>query len=321
MRKKTVIFLAAILLLVLLGGCGSEEEFVTEFADDKMEGMEYLYAGNEYGYYFDVYSEISKDKPRNGIMEMEKYSDDLYFMIENAGMERKMAVQVFIDYVQVPILVDGQKYFTYMVDADEHFSETFCFQLRDKISESVNHKATIAMTAYADKNEMDAEDEVTVDSHSLAYDMILVFNEENELVTDTLYDYEEARELYKDMYSGLIINTDMEEFKRKSPPRSLEVKPGEKIKLSYHTGGFDDCQEVLIILSLGMEQIQINNQNFIKCKVGEGNLFNGILEITAPEEEGRYDLTGWAVKDPFSESAGELVLLCDMPRFTIDVCE
>ncbi len=321
MRKKTVIFLAAILVLLLLGGCGSEEGLVAEFSDDKMEGMEHLYAGNEYGYYFDVYSEISKDKPRNGIMEMEKCSDDLYFMIENAGMERKMAVQVFIDYVQVPILVDGQEYFTYMVDTDEHFSETFCFRLRDKISESVNHKATVAMTAYADKNEMDAEDEVTVDSRSLAYDMILVFDEENELATDTLYDYEEARELYKDMYSGLIINTDMEEFKRKSPPRSLEVKPGEKIKLSYHTGGFDDCQEVLVILSLGMEQIPVNGQNFIKCKVGEGNLFNGILEITAPEEEGRYDLTGWVIKDPFSEFAGELVPLCDMPRFTIDVCE
>ncbi len=320
MKKGVNVFIVAVLILVLLCSCGKTEELTAEFSGEKMEGMEHLYAENEYGYYFDVYSEKSKDEPRNGIIKLENGSDDLYFMIENAGMERKMAVQIFVDYIQVPILVDGQEFFTYIVDADKHFSEEFCFHFCDKIDESVNHKITSVMTAYADKNEVNSEDEVTIDSHSLAYDMILVFDEENELLTDKLYDQEEARELYEDMYSGLIINTDLEEFKRKSPPRLLEVKPGEEIKLSYHVGGFDDCQEVLVLLSLGMEQIQINSQSFIKCKVSDGKIFNGILEITAPEEEGLYDLTGWVIKDPFSESAPESLPLRDMPRFTIKVC-
>lgn len=322
MKKRTVIFAVSFFLLMLIGGCRSEETAdIVEISGEKMEGMEHIYADNKYGYYFDIYSEQSKDSERNGIIEMESGLDNLYIMIENAGMERKMAVQIFIDYVQVPILIDGQEYITYMVDADERFSKEFCFQFRDRINESVNHKITVVMTAYADINEMNAGDEITFGSHSLAFDMILKFSDKNELFTDELYDYEEARELYEDMYSGLIINTDLEEFKRKSPPRSLEVKPGEKIKLSYHAGGYDDCQEVLILLSLGMEQTQVNSQNFIKCKVSDGEIFNGILEITAPIEEGKYDLTGWLIKDPFSESAPAYVPLSDIPRFTIDVQE
>lgn len=71
----------------------------------------------------------------------------------------------------------------------------------------------------------------------------------------------------------------------------------------------------------GMEQTEVNSQKYLRCKVGDKKIFNGILEITVPEETGQYTLTAWVVKDPFSESFSEYFPLSSAPGFTIDVCE
>ena len=56
-------------------------------------------------------------------------NDNLYFMIENAGEDRQIAVQIFIDYIQVPMIIEGETYQTFFVDADKSFSKEFCFQI------------------------------------------------------------------------------------------------------------------------------------------------------------------------------------------------
>lgn len=118
MKNRYCILWIASFLLIFITGCRREENTNGLVY---MEGMEHLLAWNEYGYYFDVYSETTKDKVRDGIINMGKSSDDLYIMVESAGQERKIAIQIFIDYVQVPIIVDGKEYFTYMIDADDSF--------------------------------------------------------------------------------------------------------------------------------------------------------------------------------------------------------
>ena len=44
-------------------------------------------------------------------------------MIENAGEDRQIAVQIFIDYIQVPMIIEGETYQTFFVDADKSFSK------------------------------------------------------------------------------------------------------------------------------------------------------------------------------------------------------
>ena len=67
MKKK--ILCIFIIILTILAGCAKEEKSNIEVSDDEvgietMEGMNYLVAGNDYGFYFDVYSK-SGDKKNN----------------------------------------------------------------------------------------------------------------------------------------------------------------------------------------------------------------------------------------------------------------
>lgn len=65
MKKKILCIFT--IILTILAGCAKEEKSNIEVSDDEvgietMEGMNYLVAGNDYGFYFDVYSnqEIKK---------------------------------------------------------------------------------------------------------------------------------------------------------------------------------------------------------------------------------------------------------------------
>lgn len=94
-------------------------------------------------------------------------------MIENAGEDRQIAVQIFIDYIQVPMIIEGETYQTFFVDADKSFSKEFCFQIAETLDESVDHKIMAAMTVYSDKHVKDSELEYTTNGYSIALDAVL----------------------------------------------------------------------------------------------------------------------------------------------------
>ena len=65
MKKKILCILT--IILTILAGCAKEEKSNIEVSDDEvgieiMEGMNYLVAGNDYGFYFDVYSKSGDKK-------------------------------------------------------------------------------------------------------------------------------------------------------------------------------------------------------------------------------------------------------------------
>ena len=103
MKKKILCIFT--IILTILAGCAKEEKSNIEVSDDEvgietMEGMKYLVAGNDYGFYFDVYSKSGDKKNTDSKISVNNGNDNLYFMIENAGEDRQIAVQIFIDYIQ-----------------------------------------------------------------------------------------------------------------------------------------------------------------------------------------------------------------------------
>ena len=323
--KKKILCIAVILVLMLVG-CGEDRKSESKSSSEEaanieiMDGMEHLVADNEYGYYFDIYSKSGEQKNNSSKIPINSSRDNLYFMIENAGEDRHIAVQIFIDYIQVPITIEGQTYETFFVETDKNFSKEFCFQIAEKLDESVDHKIMAAMTIYSDKYVKDSELEYTTNGYSIALDAVLdIAGNTDQLFVNKLYNYEKTREAYEDMWYGILINTELQDFKRRVPQKEVIVQKNEKKDFVYHVGGYDDCTEALVILCIGMKQVDVNQQKYMLFQMEKGKIQDGLVTITMPDEEGYYDLTGWIIKNPFSEEKTEIDLVSDTWRFTLNV--
>ena len=278
---------------------------------------QHLLVDNTHGYYFDVYTDSAKDKDRLGIIELREYNDEIFFKVENAGQQRQFSVQIYIDCKQVPIKINNTEYDTYLIDASENFAQEFAFQLAEPMDTEYNHSLVAILTAGSDllTNEVDFE---MSDSYSIAIDHLLSFDENNSMIQSE-YEMEETKIVTEYQSSGLLLNTDTIHFERTIPNRELQVSVHEKIALQYQTGGYEDCEEVAIIITIGSEQAKLNNQEYILCKVDNGELVRGILNINAPHQEGNYEVMSWVIKDPFDFDKSERLPLDSSYRFTLNV--
>ena len=103
------------------------------------------------------------------------------------------------------------------------------------------------------------------------------------------------------------------------PNKEIIAQKNERKDFVYHVGGYDDCTEALVILCMGMEQVDVNQQKYMLFKLEKGKIQDGLVTITMPDEQGCYDLTGWIIKNPFSEEKTEINSVSDTWRFTINV--
>ena len=177
-----------------------------------------------------------------------------------------------------------------------------------------------AMTVYSDKHVKDSELEYTTNGYSIALDAVLdIAGNTDQFIMNKLYNYENPRESYKDMWYGVLINTELQDFKRRVPDKEIIAQKNERKDFVYHVGGYDDCTEALVILCMGMEQVDVNQQKYMLFKLEKGKIQDGLVTITMPDEQGCYDLTGWIIKNPFSEEKTEINSVSDTWRFTINV--
>ena len=315
MKKKILCILT--IILTILAGCAKEEKSNIEVSDDEvgieiMEGMNYLVAGNDYGFYFDVYSKSGDKKNNDSKISVNSGNDNLYFMIENAGEDMQVGNAEASQW--------GETYQPFFVDTDKRFSKEFCFQIAETLDESVDHKIMAAMTVYSDKYVKDSELEYTTNGYSIALDAVLdIAGNTDQFIMNKLYNYENPRESYKDMWYGVLINTELQDFKRRVPNKEIVAQKNERKDFVYHVGGYDDCTEALVILCMGMEQVDVNQQKYMLFKLEKGKIQDGLVTITMPDEQGCYDLTGWIIKNPFSEEKTEINSVSDTWRFTINV--
>lgn len=319
---RRLVMIIVIVSVLCISGCSKTNyDTKTENHAKKIEGMEYLYEDNPYGYYFDIYSKLSKESVRTGIIEVNSIKENLYFFVENAGKQREIAIQFFINYKQVPVLIEGKKYDTYYINADSKFSNEYSFQIAYPLEENTNYKLMAAMTVSSDIYTTDTSEKIASDIYSIAYDVILQVDSMYELCKDKEQGYEIPKTEYNDLWEGILINNDIVEWKRSLPPKEIVCKTNEEIRLQYQVGGFDNCHCAMLILSLDMKQIDINDKNYVLFDVGDGLIENGCITIKTPKQPGSYDLTGWLVEDPFDKNSIDYIPLRAIPRFTITVVE
>lgn len=297
--------------IIALTGCNNSR------IREENDGVQHLVSENTRGYYFDLYTAKSKNLERKGIIELQEYNDDMLFRVENGGQQRQFSVQVFIDCRQVPIKIDGTEYNTFFIDAPENFGRDFTFQLAEPIDTNYNHSLLAILTAGTDvlTNEVNFE---MSNNYSIAIDHMLSFGRDNAMAQSE-YNIEKTETVTGYQAAGLLLNTDTREYKRTMPGRELKLPAGEKFSLQYQVGGYEDCEEVAVIITIGLEQSNINNQDYILCEVENGELVRGIVNINAPQQEGEYEIMGWVIKDPFDADKTEYRPLDSSYRFTLNV--
>ena len=74
------------------------------------------------------------------------------------------------------------------------------------------------------------------------------------------------------MWYGVLINTELQDFKRRVPDKEIVAQKNERKDFVYHVGGYDDCTEALVILCMGMEQVDVNQQKYMLFKLEKGKI-------------------------------------------------
>lgn len=309
--KKTLVscLLLSILLFGVVVGCSS--------TPSTKSSLEHIQSGYTNSYYFDVFTLTSKDKARNGIIELQNYDDDIYFQIENAGQEKQFAVQIYIDCKLASIIIDDIKCETFIINSEDVASEVYSFKLAEPLDTNVNHSMLAVLIAGSNIYTKNVEFDVT-NQYSIALDHILQFGEDLPMAQSN-YSYEEVSLVTEYQSTGLLLNTDIENNTRIIPERELIVHPGEDFSLQYQVGGYQDCETVAIIITIGLKQAQINNQDYILCQINNGELVHGVANLKAPTEVGEYEIMGWVIKNPFDMNKGNYFPLDAAHRFTLTV--
>lgn len=302
--KTLCLFLCFVLLLS--SGCAATPE-----------SPSHIDPGNTYGYYFDVFTSSLKELPRDGILRLNSYDDEMFFEIENSSSARQFAVIVFVDYKQVPIEVDGTEYDTFIEDAPAQLSKTYAFRLIDPIDEEQNHSLLVILVAGSDVLTSKVDYEMS-QNYSIALEHALIFGD-NYAIAQTTYGYDQTGPVTEYQSTGLLLNTDIENNSRKIPERELSVGAGEEFALQYQVGGYEDSNEVVVIIAIGLRQTAINGQDYIVCKTEDGALVYGTANLTAPTEPGDYEVMGWVITSPFSGDVSDYLPLDATYRFTLHV--
>ena len=88
---------------------------------------------------------------------------------------------------------------------------------------------------------------ISTNGYSIALDAVLdIAGNTDQFIMNKLYNYENPRESYKDMWYGVLINTELQDFKRRVPDKEIVAQKNERKDFVYHVGGYDDCTEALV---------------------------------------------------------------------------
>lgn len=271
------------------------------------------------GYYFNVFTDDTKRiNDEEGIIKMNSLNDYLYAEVENAGKNREFVLKVYIDYEEVAIKINGHSYNSFYFSLNDKSLEQISFLLPNNIDESKRHKLTVFLISGANINAGNLSENLT-NSYSIVLDYLLLFECSDSFI-DLDDEYTSIETLNNKSYQGLLFNIDYSKGEsNKLPPKEITIESGEKIKLAYRVGGYEDTECYAIILMINWNAVKIDNQFYKLVKTDKGKVGYGEFLLQIPLNEGKYEVTGWVIPNPFNENKLNLFPLDSSYRFTINV--
>ena len=308
-KKRSFKFIFIVILCIVLLIKMRQIFFLSE--------MNYLQIDN--GYYFNVFTDdVKKINEEEGIIKISSLNDPLYAEIENAGKYREFVLKVYVDYEEVTIKINGQSYNSFYFSLNDKSLKQISFFLPNDIDESKRHKLTVFLISGANINAGNLSENLT-NSYSIALDYLLIFEDSDSFI-DLDDEYTSIEMLNNKSYQGLLFNIDYSKGEsNRLPPKEITIESGEELKLAYRVGGYEDTEYYAIILMINWNAVEIDNQFYKLVKTDKGKVGYGEFFLQIPLNEGRYEVTGWVIPNPFNENKLNLFPLDSSYRFTINV--
>ncbi len=327
MKRKVIGVLCIVFILLMCSNVVKTHKLTqcnevnsTEKNEDNtqiMENMDYLYNWNTNGCYLGLYGSEKEEE------DFIRFNEDgsLYLVVESGGnINRELGVQIFLDYEQIPIIIDDNIVDVYYITTDQNFSETKKIWFNAELEDNSIHKVTIVLANYTDKNIGSNEDmRRTLSGDMTMFDTILVNGNEVGSMCKTDYEYEIPIKIYEEQFEGLVFTQDIT-GKRKVIDRNIYAKGGENLELQYHIASSSDVNDIIIIITIDMKQYDINSQKYIICTNESSKVFWGKVNFKVPEEKGSYEIRAFAVPNPFGKIENNKIQIpIGTFRFTLNV--
>ena len=266
----------------------------------------------------------------------------LTYMMGIFGINTNANLTVYYDYLPVKFKVgDSDEYVThYAFDVEDGQGVFVPITLDESLPKDSNmHTITFVYEVGYGKH-VPSDELFPSSSYGMALRYNLKYNENtdesslNNTFSSDLYEPEQPDRTYSSNGAGFVINTDYIGFKQPDddsmllPPTHIQVNANQQIPFMYNIGNPTDYMDnepmespenCLFFLQLNGEPILVDGEPFKVVELQADMLSTGQFTITAPTEPGLYDLTGYAVYNPFEPISLESknIVLC--PRFTIEV--
>ena len=246
---------------------------------------------------------------------MESFDDALYITFGNYTPTHDFILKMFLDCEEVEFIIDDVQTDGYVFSLEREGIKTFKVKIVTDKDMSTTHELVTAImfgpnTHVSDLNASDNKYGI-VDHSTLSNDNC----EKQEVPTPNDPDG------YLDIsFQGIMIGNQLDKITDAvyTPPIEITVEPEETVRLSYHTGHYTEgVESVAMILMLDWQPVQFQGKDFIHIKNDPKKVSYGILEITAPKERGKYELTSFAIADPYGD---KWPIKCDLGyRITLTV--
>jgi len=231
--------------------------------------------------------------------------------------QKKVSVQIFLDYRQIPFIIDGKTYDTYYIEGREDIDLTKQITLAADIDRNVDHKITVLLL-----NDLQASagELLYQIGNGAQIDKLLVCDEKKDKLIHPEVEYETAYQEYEEIFGGIFLTLEKDGSKKLIPGGVIHAKPGEKVRVYYHLGGASQNGEALMFLNIGENQAKLNGKDFLLFQeTAKDRVLYGELEMTAPMEAGSYDVFACAVYHPFGGDESPVQTVECSQRFTLSV--
>jgi hypothetical protein len=231
-------------------------------------------------------------------------------------------MKIFYDYTETQFTVNGSDTLlnNYLFSLNAMESTIIPIVLDNNLTFNNSHLLTVAVFTAPNNHAIDLN--IMTDQYGVSITFELN-NKNGERRINEIPTPQEPSEFLQITYQGLMLNLDFnakDDIQVLFPPLEIKARSGEAIKLAYRAGNYDNAEDVLFIIMLDWQQQIFDGKPFIHIKNMPDYMGYGIIEITAPLEKGKYDITGFIVSNPFELRNGYNFISNDASyRFTLIV--